>query len=187
LAEPDITGLILAGGAGRRAGGVDKGLLEWHGTPLAERVAACLRPHVGRLTISCNRNRAFYARLADEIVFDRRGGYQGPLAGIEAVLPLLRSEYLVVVPCDTPLLPPDLVPRLVAPLLQDATAGLCYAHDGDRDQYLCVALRRDTLLSLGDFLGTGQRAVRTWYAQFNFRVVDFSEQAGCFVNCNEGG
>ena len=80
----DTTGLILAGGAGRRVGGRDKGLLTWRGAPMAAQVAQRLRPQVARLLISCNRNTDYYATLADATVADSRRDFQGPLAGIEA-------------------------------------------------------------------------------------------------------
>ena len=44
-----ITGLVLAGGQGRRVGGQDKGRMMWGGSPLAEHALARLRPQVGAL------------------------------------------------------------------------------------------------------------------------------------------
>jgi molybdopterin-guanine dinucleotide biosynthesis protein A len=184
LANPQITGLLLAGGAGRRVGGADKGLLEWRGAPLAVHVSRWLRPQVSRLVVSCNRNRAFYAKLADDTVADCRGHYQGPLAGIEAAEPLLQTRFAIIVPCDTPLLPGHLVPRLLAPLLAGA-GDIAYASDGERDHYLCAALRCSILPSLGPFLDGGQRAVRAWYAQHRSLAVEFPGEAHCFTNYNE--
>jgi molybdopterin-guanine dinucleotide biosynthesis protein A len=48
-----ITGLILAGGAGRRVGGSDKGLLSYRGRPLIAQVVQRLGPQVGALMIWC--------------------------------------------------------------------------------------------------------------------------------------
>lgn len=182
----DTTGLILAGGAGRRVGGADKGLLPWGDEPMAARVAQRLRPQVSRLLISCNRNRDVYAPLADATVVDSRRDFQGPLAGLEAAIPHLTGEYLIVVPCDTPLLPLDLVSRLLDPLLCAAGTGadISYAHDGGRSQYLCAALRASVLPSLTPFLDEGQRAVHRWYSRHRCAVVDFSGEAGCFANYN---
>ena len=87
-ATGDISGLILAGGAGRRVDGRDKGLITWHGRPLIAHVAVLLRPQVGRLVISCNRNNERYAEFADETVGDTRRDFQGPLAGLEAATPV---------------------------------------------------------------------------------------------------
>ena len=183
----DTTGLILAGGAGLRVGGADKGLLPWRDEPMATRVARRLRPQVSRLLISCNRNREFYATLADAIVADSRRDFQGPLAGLEAAIPHVTGGFLVIVPCDHPLLPLDLVARLLEPLLSHAGSAvdISYAHDGERHQYLCAAIRASALSSLPAFLDAGHRAVRHWYAGLHCKVVDFSPQADCFANYNQ--
>lgn len=180
------TGLILAGGAGRRVQGRDKGLIDWQGRPLVAHVAQRLRPQVDRMLISCNRNVEQYARLADGTVSDTRRDFQGPLAGIEAVIPLLDSEFLVVVACDTPMIPLDLVERLLQPLLRDgdSSAQVSYAHDGEREQYLCAAMHRRCLESLPAYLDQGGRAVRHWYAEYPCSAVDFSAAAGAFANYN---
>lgn len=183
LPPQNITGLILAGGAGRRVGGRDKGLLPWRGKPLAAQVAARLRPQVGRLLISCNRNQAFYAGLADATVADTRGDYQGPLAGLEAAAPQLESEFLLLAPCDTPELPPDLGRRLLA-ALAGSDHNISYAHDGEREQYLCAALRCAIVPSVSAYLDQGGRAVRHWYAGHGAIAVDFSDCADCFGNYN---
>lgn len=187
--ETRISGLILAGGAGRRVQGRDKGLLVWHERPLIEHVADRFRPQVDHLMISCNRNIEVYARLADAIVRDNRTDFQGPLAGIEAATPLIECDYLIVVACDTPLLPTDLVQRLLDPLnSSDAMAPvISYANDGRRDQYLFAAIHTSCLHSLKHYLDSGGRAVRHWYHSQRSTVVPFPDQPGAFANYNSAG
>lgn len=182
----DINGLILAGGAGRRVGGRDKGLIEWQGRPLVAHVVQRLRDQVGRIFISCNRNRSVYRALADGTVGDRRQDFQGPLAGLEAARDAITTPLLLICPCDTPLLPGDLAQRLTDALLApgETRFDISYAHDGTRKQYLCAVLRSACTASLSAYLDTGQRSVRGWYATLRCREVDFSDRAGCFVNCN---
>jgi molybdopterin-guanine dinucleotide biosynthesis protein A len=179
-----ITGLILAGGAGRRVGGKDKGLLNWQGKTLAAEVAVRLRPQVGRLLISCNRNNDYYATLGDATVADSRRDFQGPLAGLESAAAHIDSKYLIIAPCDTPGLPLDLAARLIN-TLRRSTNDISYAHDGERGQYLCAALRCDILASVSAYLDEGQRAVRYWFAQHRSVAVDFSDQPASFRNYNE--
>jgi molybdopterin-guanine dinucleotide biosynthesis protein A len=185
-ASKDTTGLILAGGAGRRVGGRDKGLLRWQGTPLAAHAARRLRPQVGQLLVSCNRNGDYYATLADAIVADSRGNYQGPLSGIEAVIPHVTGDFLIVAPCDTPLLPLDFAERLLCALdcCPETAAEIGYAYDGQREQYLCAAIRTRILPSLTPYLDEGHRTVRHWYARHRCIAVDFSDQAHSFANFN---
>jgi molybdopterin-guanine dinucleotide biosynthesis protein A len=180
----NTTGLILAGGAGRRVGGQDKGLLDWQGKPLASQVAARLRPQVGRLLVSCNRNSEYYATLADATVSDSRRDFQGPLAGLEAAAAVVDSEFLVISPCDTPELPLDLAARLLDALVLSGK-DISYAHDGERGQYLCAALRCAILPSVCQYLDEGGRAVRHWYAGHGATPVDFSDQPTGFNNYNE--
>lgn len=110
---PPCSILLLAGGQGQRMGGRDKGLLEWRGKPLVATLHALLRPLTDDLIISCNRNQDRYAAYADRVVADADSGFPGPLAGIRAALPLARHAYLLVVPCDTPLLDAELLNDLL--------------------------------------------------------------------------
>lgn len=185
--KAEITGLVLAGGAGRRAGNRDKGLIEWRGIPLIEHVLQRLEPQVGQVTISCNRNIPQYKRYGFPTVRDTRAKFQGPLAGLEAAAQVLETEFLVVVACDIPLLPLDLVPRLLHPLVVPSgeSALLSYAHDGTRGQYLCAAMRRGCLLSLAAFLEQGHRTVHHWYESKDAVSVDFSAQKESFTNFNK--
>lgn len=107
-----ITGVILAGGRGRRMGGVDKGLLELRGRPLAAWVAERLAPQVDELLVSANRNGERYAAIGYRVVGDRIPGFAGPLAGLHAALKVAAHQLVATVPCDSPFLPADLVLRL---------------------------------------------------------------------------
>ncbi|MCB1845005.1 MAG: molybdenum cofactor guanylyltransferase [Halioglobus sp.] len=181
---PGVTGLILAGGAGRRVNRRDKGLIPWRGEPLVAHVCRRIRPQVGKLIISCNRNEPVYRNYTKNIVRDIRGSYQGPLAGIEAALDLTTSPHLLVVGCDMPLLPVDLVTRLYTALDSNSTLDACFAHDGERSQYLCALIRNNSLRSLKPFLDSGERTVHHWYRRMNTVGVDFSDCPEAFSNLN---
>ena len=180
------TGLILAGGAGRRTGGRDKGLIPWSGKPLVVHVAGRLRAQVDRLLVSCNRNFEQYATIAGVTIADSRRDFQGPLAGLEAAAPHIHTEFVIVSACDTPLLPNDLVQRLLVPLVNKGAGDfdISFVHDGEREQYLCAALRTTCLASLRDYLDEGQRTVRHWYREQKSIAVDFSDETDCFRNYN---
>ena len=112
-----VTGLILAGGQGRRMGGVDKGLQNFRGKRLVDHVYERLAPQVGGIVINANQNHDAYKTFGVRVVSDAIGNFAGPLAGLQAGLSVSRRPYLVSVPCDTPFLPEDLVARLYACLL----------------------------------------------------------------------
>ena len=54
--NPDITGVILAGGRAQRMGGQDKGLIDVNGRAMVDYVIRALRPQVGELLINANRH-----------------------------------------------------------------------------------------------------------------------------------
>ena len=182
----NITALILAGGAGRRVGHRDKGLIVWQGKPFIAHVSDALKPQVDEILISCNRNFSLYAQFGSRIVADTRRDFQGPLAGLEAAAKIVCTDLLVVVSCDMPHIPSDLVERLVTPLTDCAedSPKVSYAHDGVRAQYLCAAMRSKCLASLPGFLNDGQRAVRDWYKSQNAVAVDFADRQDSFKNYN---
>jgi molybdopterin-guanine dinucleotide biosynthesis protein A len=182
---PIPTALILAGGAGRRFGNRDKGLVSWHGAPLVEHVCERLRTQVGTVMISCNRNAQIYARYADKVIADHRPGYQGPLAGIESAISQVSGPLLLVVPCDVPLLPLDLAQRLVAALRASPGFDIAHARCDGRDHYLCAAIRTENLATVSSFLDRGGRAVRHWFATQRTVAVNFAEPAA-FLNINTG-
>ncbi|GAB3389089.1 molybdenum cofactor guanylyltransferase [Azotobacter armeniacus] len=103
-ALPPCSVLVLAGGRGQRMGGRDKGLLEWRGKPLIAHLHALARPLTDDLIVSCNRNTERYAAYADRLVHDDSQDFPGPLAGIRAGLAAARHAWLLVLPCDAPLL-----------------------------------------------------------------------------------
>ena len=96
--------LILAGGRGSRMSGQDKGLVMWQGKPLINWLHSVTRPLTNDLIISCNRNQHQYADLADQLASDEERDFPGPLAGIRAGLAAARNDWLMVLPCDAPMI-----------------------------------------------------------------------------------
>jgi len=115
-----ISGLILAGGEGRRMAGRDKGLISLADKPLVEYAITCLQPLVDDLSISCNRNRELYQGYQLDCISDSKlenetdQGFQGPMAGLAAGLKHARHEWLLVMPCDTPLMTTEVMSQLLA-------------------------------------------------------------------------
>lgn len=109
---PDCSILLLAGGRGQRMGGRDKGLLHWNGRPLIAWLQEVVRPLTDDLLISCNRNHDLYAPFADRLLSDSEPDFPGPLAGIRAGLASARHRWLMVLPCDTPLIDRPLLEQM---------------------------------------------------------------------------
>lgn len=178
-----ITGVILAGGMGRRMGGADKGLQDLRGQPLVAWAIDRLAPQVDHLLISANRNLAQYAAFGYPVLPDDMPGFAGPLAGLHAVLGHADTPLVASVPCDTPWLPVDLVARLLA-ALQENTAELAVARTPQRIQPLCCLMRRAVLPQLTRYFTAGGRKVMDWQASVNTVSVLFDDEADAFSNIN---
>lgn len=182
-ALPPLTGLILAGGRGTRLGGVDKGLIELHGRPLIEYVLDRLRPQTEAILINANRHHERYAAYGVPVIPDLEGGFAGPLAGIAAGLAAARTDWVVVVPCDCPLLPSDLVSRLWQARCT-AEADVAVARAAGRLQPVFVLLPATARVELERRLHEGERKVAAWLTAQRLAIADFSDEAEAFVNVN---
>ena len=176
-----ITGLILAGGQGRRMGGVDKGLQPLRGKAMAQWALERLAPQVQELLINCNQNLESYARFGHRLVPDEVGGFAGPLAGLHAGLKAASHPLVVTVPCDSPFLPHDLVSRLNAGL---ADNDLAVAKTGRQAHPVFSLVRKDVLQNLEAFLAGGGRKIDAWYASLRTAEIAFDDEADAFRNIN---
>lgn len=182
-ADGAITGLVLAGGRGSRLGGRDKGLVEFRRRPMLDYVLAALRPQVDEVLISANRHLDWYRATGCRVVTDAEGDFGGPLAGILAGLRAVHTPYLVVVPCDGPLLARDLVARLRAACVgrSEPIAAAC---DGERLHPTFALIPVVVGEALALFLGKGRRKVSEFYVEQGLIVVDFSDRPEAFLNVN---
>jgi len=179
----DVTGIILAGGQGRRMGGVDKGLVDLDGKPMVAHVIARLAPQVAAIVINANQNVERYAAFGHPVVSDEVGGFAGPLAGLHAGLSAATTPYVVTSPCDSPFLPLDLVARL-ADGLQREKAKLAVAYTFDQPHPVFALADRGVLAHLADFLHAGGRKIDAWYATLPVAAVRFDDEAEAFRNIN---
>ena len=178
-----ITALVLAGGKGRRMGGNDKGLLPFGEGLLVGHVIDAIRPQVGKVMISANRNHDVYREFGLPVLSDPLEDFQGPLAGFLAGLEAMQTDYLLTLPCDGPVIVPDLARRLAAGL-EGAQAQIAVAHDGRRLQPVYALLHRNTLDSLRQALEEGERKIDRWYSRQRWVTVDFSDVPEQFSNIN---
>ncbi|NKF52040.1 molybdenum cofactor guanylyltransferase [Shewanella sp. WXL01] len=178
-----VDGVILAGGMARRMGGNDKGLVELAGKPMIAHAIDRISPQVTQVLINANRNQDTYAEFGYQVFNDNESGYLGPLAGMVTALAKTQADYVMVVPCDCPLLPTDLFIRLHAALVAQQ-AELAVASDGEREQPVVLLLTPKLLTSMQAFLDAGNRKIDDWYAAHRCAVAEFSDQPDAFVNVN---
>lgn len=177
----DVSGIVLAGGLGRRMGGVDKGLKELRGKAMVQRVLERLAPQVDDIVINANQNLERYRAFGRRVVADEIGGFAGPLAGLHAGLKAAKHALVVTVPCDSPFLPLDLVSRLRSHLGHN---DLAVAKTGDQPHPVFALVKRECRENLEAFLARGGRKIDAWYASLKVAEVDFGDEAEAFRNIN---
>jgi molybdenum cofactor guanylyltransferase len=176
-----ISGIVLAGGQGRRMGGVDKGLQLLHGQPMVAHVLSRFRPQVAEVVINANQNVEAYAEFGHRVIGDELSGFAGPLAGLHAGMKAAMHPVVVTVPCDSPFLPADLVARLQAALDDN---DLAVAKTGDRSHPVFAMVRTRFRENLEAFLASGGRKIDAWYGALKFIEVRFDDEADAFRNIN---
>jgi molybdopterin-guanine dinucleotide biosynthesis protein A len=189
---------MLAGGEGRRMGGQDKGLVLWSGQPLALAVLQRVAPQAGPILVSANRHADAYRALLRQVqpaaevanVFPDDPDLparSGPLAGILSAMRRLQGEWLQVVPCDSPRLPPELVERLLSAATRaGADIAVPQTEDGPdtpRPHWVCALLHRRTLPSLEAQFAAGERKVSRWVGTQPWTSVFFADRVA-FTNIN---
>ncbi|MEQ1775927.1 MAG: molybdenum cofactor guanylyltransferase MobA [Burkholderiales bacterium] len=178
-----ITGVILAGGQGRRMGSVDKGLKPLRGKPMVQWVLERFTPQVDEVLINANQNLDTYAQFGHHVVPDDIGGFAGPLAGLHRGLSTATHDLIATVPCDSPFLPLDLIARLYA-ALNEQQADLAVARTGDQPHPVFCLCRKSVLPGLTAFLESGGRKIDAWYAALKVAEVLFDDETDAFSNIN---
>lgn len=196
IAPSEITGLVLAGGRGARMGGVDKGLQNFNGTPLALHAVLRLGLQVGEMMVNANRNLSAYESFGVPVWPDGLADYAGPLAGFLTGLERCETPWLLTVPCDTPLFPLDLAERMAAALVEaDAEIAMVSAPEPQDDggpvvlraQPVFCLLPTTLLESLTRFTQGGGRKIDAWTAQHRTVLVPFDREGDApdaFFNAN---
>lgn len=176
-----VTGVILAGGRGSRMGGEDKGLVLYRGKPLYQHVLTRLQPQVGKVCISANRSLPLYQQSGLPVIVDTLPDFPGPLAGMLAVLREIESEWAAFIPCDTPLVPADVVWQLWQ---KREDAPVVWARTADRDHPTVALVHRSVAEKLAAFLAQGERRVMQFLCQAGGHSVLFADDDGAFANIN---
>jgi molybdopterin-guanine dinucleotide biosynthesis protein A len=189
IATSSISGLVLAGGRGSRMGGVDKGLQDYRGLPLARHALQRLAPQVGKTMINANRNLSTYREMGCPVWPDEIADFPGPLAGMFAGLTHCETPYLATVPCDTPNFPLDLVDRLASRLAgEGAEMAVACTRGTDKllSQPVFCLMKVSLTERLRAFIARGERKTGLWGHESHAARVVFDDEAA-FFNINTLG
>ncbi len=178
-----ITGTILAGGLARRMGGIDKGLIPFFGKPMISHVIDQLKPQVEDMLINANREIERYEALGLSVIQDQIADFAGPLAGLHTGMKHAKTEFVLSVPCDSPLLPNNLAIDLMH-ALQTNNADIAIVKTGQQTHPVFCLCRTNLASDLEEFLTSGGRKVEDWQKKHHLTIVSFDDQSTAFSNIN---
>ena len=164
-------------------GGADKGLLEFRGQPLIAWLAQLARPFTDRLIISCNRNQQAYAQWGDQLVSDEVPDFSGPLAGIRAGMAVLQHDWLLVLPCDAPLLDAALLQQMLARVQQHPGRPLLLRRGRQWEPLFCL-IPRSLAGALELAWQAGERSPRRFLLAHDAIALDCAEEDPRLANLN---
>ncbi len=179
----DITGIVLCGGQARRMAGIEKPLQFLHERPLVAHVVERLRPQVGAILISANREMPVYAAIGHQVINDLTTGL-GPLGGLQAALVLVRTPWFFCCPGDAPFLDRRIIARLGAVANAAPSKKLVVPSDGERSQHLFVLGAASLRIPLDNYLASGRRSVREFIDTNAGQVVTLPDLTASFRNIN---
>jgi molybdopterin-guanine dinucleotide biosynthesis protein A len=179
MTNQPVSCIILSGGKGKRFNRKDKGLVMFNNKSFIEHIIERINPQVDDVVISANRHVDKYKSFAKKVVEDITNDFQGPLAGVAACIPECKHEWILVIPCDIPLLPDDLVGKLIA----KNNNKLIVAKANEQRQ-LVFLMHASLKENLDEFLHQGHHKAMSWIELQNPTVVMFEGEAGAFLNIN---
>jgi molybdopterin-guanine dinucleotide biosynthesis protein A len=178
-----ISSIILAGGRATRMNGLDKGLVLLQHKPLISYVITRLKPQVNEIFINANREIATYEAFDYTVLQDETDDFLGPLAGFSLGLQHAKHDFVLTVPCDSPLLPLDLAERLYNGMAASLADIAVASSDENAHPVFCL-MKKNVLPSLTEYLASGERKVSAWQKSQKYIEVDFSDCAEAFTNLN---
>lgn len=188
--------VLLAGGLGTRMYGVDKGLVRLDNRTFAEWVLTAFDGLKARPIIVANRHLDEYEKLIAQrngvVVQDAVANSHGPLGGLLAASRHLRSEWVFIVPCDTPLLDSRFPERMLTASCSSTGAAVSkqedgfVAHDGERLQAMHLMVRKEAFERLPELDSNRGKApgLLHWIKMLSLLRVDFSDCPALFNNVN---
>ena len=176
-------GIILAGGAASRLGGVNKALQRYRGKPLITYPLSVLTQTCSEIVISANRDLEQLSAFDCPIVTDQTEGFQGPLEGIKASTRSSAANYFLILACDMPHIEPEQITSLQKALTsnQSLDAALYCTHESWQPGLMAVTASAAQSLQIDRSLKN--RSLKAWLSHLNTEVIP-EARSELFANLN---
>lgn len=184
--KKEVTLGILAGGRATRMNGLNKALVPFAGKPMIAWIVEKLEDQVDTILVSANDKANRLRAMGFECVQDTIDGYAGPLAGLLALgeCAAMKTPYLCLLPCDSPLIPKDIVQQMSTAMHSRANIDIVRVVVGDKTQNTFLLVRRRIIPSIRAYLNSGKRKVGDWVRQYKVKNLYFDESSDFFSNFN---
>jgi len=181
--KPFLSAIILAGGKSSRMNYKDKGLLCVRNQQIIKFVIDNLSKNCAEIILSANQNQQQYATLGYPVYSDIDFINVGPLGGIYQCLHYVKYPYVIISPCDTPILPDHYVMRLLHALTQQQ-AEIAVSEINQQIQPAHLLIKTTLKTDIKNYLETGQRSLHGWLKRHKYTRVPFTNHKGEFLNLN---
>jgi molybdopterin-guanine dinucleotide biosynthesis protein A len=184
-----LAGVILAGGRSRRMGRANKALLSLSGKPLLLHVIDRVACQVEELLLSVEKtSRSFDDFGLPQVADARPGG--GPLGGLLAAMQRMDPvrNWMLLVPCDAPLLPLNLAETLVESAIAAGFPAAVASYEGEIQPTFSIwnreilpllekAVTVEGMAGFKQFLGRVEMAQEPWPRETPSPFFNVNDQA----------
>jgi molybdopterin-guanine dinucleotide biosynthesis protein A len=177
-----VSGLILAGGRATRMDGANKALMPFLGRTMISHVIERLSPQVDEILINANQDIANFQAFNLLVLADAISGLPGPLAGLHTGLEASQHDWILCVPCDSPLLPSNLAKRLLQVAIRE-DANIAIAKTEVQNHPVFCLCKKSLAADLAHYLHQGGRKVSEWQRAHRYIEVHFDDETA-FSNIN---
>jgi len=175
----NVSAIILAGGRATRLNGDDKGLCLYRGKPLIMHVLNSIAPQVSDIVISANRHIEAYEDLGYKVVSDGNNDFDGPLKGVAQALPFCKHNKVLVITCDMPFLPTNLL------TLFDVSSPIkLQVISVNQRKQLCFIMDKRLKTSLFNYVQLGNNRVMQWLVLNDCQEIEYLGDDNAFNNLN---
>ena len=172
----EITGIILAGGRSSRLG-KDKGLCSFRDKPLVSYAIDILKPLCGEMMISANHFPEKYAAFGFQVIPDEVKNI-GPMGGVLSCLTKSKTQYNLILSCDTPFVNTDVF-RFLLKKMENFQV-VCPSHETFLLEPLSACYNTNVVSELEEAVRKKEYKMMQFFKRIRFKSVNIDQNLPFF-------